>query len=248
MTGKPDSTSALMLEALIERAFGDKVTRVSGVLRTYYSGFDLSELARELAGKINEALTIPAQSTLSDPLEDLVRHFSAALLEKLKVAREKYGYADEGWQHSDWRAHCRSQLLHHLEKGDPRDVAAYCAFMWHHGWRTASSAHAHTCSSQYRMRELPDPDCLACTPQPSVPPHERGDYSAWLIEINQRSGLVYFHFEDDDDWTKDHDKAAHFARKQDAQSVIDHYGWTEAKPVEHMWPAPHSQEEAEDKR
>jgi RNase P subunit RPR2 len=65
MTGKPDSTSALMLEALIERAFGDKVTRVSGVLRTYYSGFDLSELARELAGKINEALNIPAQSVNS---------------------------------------------------------------------------------------------------------------------------------------------------------------------------------------
>lgn len=24
----------------------------------------------------------------------------------------------------------------HIAKGDPRDVAAYCAFMWWHGWST----------------------------------------------------------------------------------------------------------------
>jgi hypothetical protein len=28
--------------------------------------------------------------------------------------------------------------LEHVAKGDPRDVAAYCAFLWHHGERTAA--------------------------------------------------------------------------------------------------------------
>jgi hypothetical protein len=70
------------------------------------------------------------------------------------------------------------------------------------------------------------------------------DYSAWLIEINDSatSSPVYFHFEHDDDWTMDHDKAVHFARKQDAESVIEHYGWTRAKAVEHMWPVVTAQE------
>jgi hypothetical protein len=74
----------------------------------------------------------------------------------------------------------------------------------------------------------------------------KSDYSAWLIEINQSasvgptSGPIYFQHAWDDDWTKDHDKATHFARKQDADSVIQHYGWTEAKAVEHMWPSAQS--------
>lgn len=62
------------------------------------------------------------------------------------------------------------------------------------------------------------------------------DYSAWLIEMPERFGPLYFHFEHDDDWTKDHDKACHFSRKEDAEKVIEHYGWTRARPVEHMWP------------
>lgn len=62
------------------------------------------------------------------------------------------------------------------------------------------------------------------------------DYSAWLIEMPERFGPLYFHFEHDDDWTKDHDKACHFSRKEDAEKVIEHYGWTRAVAVEHMWP------------
>lgn len=64
------------------------------------------------------------------------------------------------------------------------------------------------------------------------------DYTAWLIEINESSGPVYFQFVTDDDWTADHDEAAHFSREQDAKRVIEHYGWTEAKPSEHCWPEP----------
>lgn len=62
------------------------------------------------------------------------------------------------------------------------------------------------------------------------------DYTAWLIEINEPvSGPLYFQFQHDNDWTLDHDQACHFSRKLDAQNVIDHFGWTCANAVEHMW-------------
>lgn len=72
---------------------------------------------------------------LDDPLDDLVARFSSALLAKLKAAREKYGH-DEHWKDTDWREKCMADLHRHIAKGDPRDVAAYCAFAWHHGWKT----------------------------------------------------------------------------------------------------------------
>jgi hypothetical protein len=31
---------------------------------------------------------------------------------------------------------CQQHLSEHLAKGDPRDVAAYAAFCWYHGWPT----------------------------------------------------------------------------------------------------------------
>jgi hypothetical protein len=67
---------------------------------------------------------------------DLVRRFSAALAEKLSAAEEKYDYGD-GWASPDWMDQCRRQLMEHIAKGDPRDVAAYCAFLWHHGEPTS---------------------------------------------------------------------------------------------------------------
>ena len=69
----------------------------------------------------------------SDPLAELVSRFSAALLEKLKAAEAKYGYSDD-WMKNDWRDELAAKLIKHVHKGDPRDVAAYCAFAWHHGW------------------------------------------------------------------------------------------------------------------
>jgi hypothetical protein len=68
---------------------------------------------------------------------DLVLKFAAALAEKLAAAEIKYKYSDE-WSSGHWEELCRDHLHHHINKGDPRDVAAYCAFMWHHGWSTNS--------------------------------------------------------------------------------------------------------------
>lgn len=76
-------------------------------------------------------------NSLHPATQDLVRRFSAALSEKLAAAQQKYGYSD-GWMRSDWMDECRQHLRAHVEKGDPRDVAAYCAFLWHHGESTAT--------------------------------------------------------------------------------------------------------------
>lgn len=67
---------------------------------------------------------------------NLVVRFARAMAAKLSDAEAKYGYSD-GWMRSDWLDQCRANLLEHVAKGDPRDVAAYCAFLWHHGERTA---------------------------------------------------------------------------------------------------------------
>ncbi|WP_337054050.1 hypothetical protein [Pseudoxanthomonas sp. USHLN014] len=68
---------------------------------------------------------------------NLVARFATALAEKLAAAELKYGYSD-GWARPDWMDQCRQHLVEHISKGDPRDVAAYCAFLWYHGERTAA--------------------------------------------------------------------------------------------------------------
>jgi hypothetical protein len=77
----------------------------------------------------------------------LVKRFSAALVEKLAAAEKKYGYSDE-WMRDDWIDECRDHLRRHVEKGDPRDVAAYCAFLWHHGARTSERTHTAASDAQ----------------------------------------------------------------------------------------------------
>lgn len=80
-----------------------------------------------------------------DPLADLVSRFSSAILEKLRAAEAKYGFQND-WMRPDWEAECQKHLAEHLAKGDPRDVAAYAAFCWHHGWPTSALPSQHLCS------------------------------------------------------------------------------------------------------
>ncbi|MCA7981314.1 hypothetical protein LGM57_33820 [Burkholderia cepacia] len=70
---------------------------------------------------------------------DLVRRFHVALAGKLAHAERKYGYADS-WASPGWMDECREQLQRHVAKGDPLDVAAYSAFLWHHGEPTVKVA------------------------------------------------------------------------------------------------------------
>ena len=70
---------------------------------------------------------------LADDTKRLVLSFAEALAAKLHAAEEKYGY-DNGWMQTKWvkEGRCQKALMEHIHKGDPRDVAAYCAFLWHH--------------------------------------------------------------------------------------------------------------------
>ncbi|HHE5410485.1 TPA: hypothetical protein ACPEZA_005099 [Klebsiella michiganensis] len=67
--------------------------------------------------------------------QNLVTDFCTALAEKLYKAQLKYGY-DTDWKQDGWPSQCQAHFHQHIAKGDPRDVAAYCAFMWWHGWST----------------------------------------------------------------------------------------------------------------
>jgi hypothetical protein len=71
----------------------------------------------------------------------LLERFAVALEDKLSAAETKYGYSN-GWLSADWMDECRAKLREHVEKGDPRDVAAYCAFLWHHNESTAPPARS----------------------------------------------------------------------------------------------------------
>lgn len=75
---------------------------------------------------------------LDERTAKLVRTFAFALGTKLREAERKYGYTDE-WATADWEQECQRQLLLHVVKGDPVDVAAYAAFCWQRRWSTASS-------------------------------------------------------------------------------------------------------------
>jgi hypothetical protein len=72
---------------------------------------------------------------------NLVARFATSLAAKLAAAEKKYGYSN-GWVDPNWMDECRQKLAEHVAKGDPRDVAAYCAFLWHHGESTTPSPAA----------------------------------------------------------------------------------------------------------
>ena len=75
---------------------------------------------------------VAQEPTLHPDTESLVQRFAAAMREKLAKAEKKYGYSNL-WKNQDWMNECRAKLIDHLHKGDPLDVANYCAFLWHHG-------------------------------------------------------------------------------------------------------------------
>jgi hypothetical protein len=94
-----------------------------------------SEKLRRENGRLRE-IAIDMPDGINVGTEMLVRDFASALAEKLFDAEIKYGYSD-GWSKPDWMDECRQKLIDHVEKGDPRDVAAYCAFLWYHKEKTS---------------------------------------------------------------------------------------------------------------
>ena len=119
------------------------------------------------------SLRAPSREPEGGAVDDLVDRFAAALKEKLHAAEAKHGHGD-AWMHDDWRDDLVYALCEHIEKGDPRDVAAYCAFAWHHGWSlalaTREEAPADPCASHKDEGISLDPCCPTCEA-----PAEAGD-------------------------------------------------------------------------
>lgn len=109
------------------------------------------DLARAAWKAFHESGVLPTKPATDDELmrlsifmpvrlhaatKDVVIRFASALADKLHAAEKKYGYSDN-WKDSGWMNECREHLLEHLAKGDPRDVANFCMFLWHHGEKTS---------------------------------------------------------------------------------------------------------------
>lgn len=109
-------------------------------------------------------LEMPAE--LDHDTQLLVLAFAGALAGKLHAAQLKYGYTN-GWAAPDWLEACREQLVLHVAKGDPLDVAAYCAFLWHHGaethpvngWPHAVRTHYAKAQREAQRAEQAEAEC-----------------------------------------------------------------------------------------
>lgn len=66
----------------------------------------------------------------------------------------------------------------------------------------------------------------------------------WLVELQTRTEVSWWGRTDDPDaggvlgWTKNDKDALRFARKADAELLIEDHGWTEVRATEHMWVDP----------
>lgn len=77
------------------------------------------------------ALTAALQPVAAHTDDIAVDRFAAAMKAKLAAARAK---GRGGWEGSECNADMLSRMLReHVEKGDPRDVANFCAFLWNRG-------------------------------------------------------------------------------------------------------------------
>lgn len=92
-----------------------------------------AKLEAELAKLKGDVLVMP--DDLHPDTKALVLVFASAMAVKLHKAEKKYGY-NNSWKSDNWQRECQSDLLVHVNKGDPLDVANYCAFMHYHGWET----------------------------------------------------------------------------------------------------------------
>jgi hypothetical protein len=92
--------------------------------------------ALELLENTNAVHVVRMPEGLDPMTAQLVSSFAAAVAEKLKAAQDKYDF-EQHWAVPDWADQCRQELQEHVNKGDPKDVAAYAAFCWWHSWPTA---------------------------------------------------------------------------------------------------------------
>lgn len=134
MKGGPGNVVPADFARELERELADALSGTDSLTWQYWR--DRARAAESNTPSANtETHGVNMPPDLHPTTKHLVLRFAQALAEKLYDAEQKYGY-DDGWSGSAWESECREKLYEHLAKGDPRDVANYCAFMWHHRWST----------------------------------------------------------------------------------------------------------------
>jgi len=120
---------------------------------------------------------------LNPHTKNLVVRFARAMAKKLLAAEVKYGYTD-GWRTEDWMDECRAQLRKHIDKGDPVDVANYCAFLWYHKESTASPPVEETFLKIER-----DGNFLICEAEdlPDMLGDDDGPYTLTLVAMTRQA-------------------------------------------------------------
>ncbi|WP_261534459.1 hypothetical protein [Burkholderia multivorans] len=136
----------------------------AAIRRALSEGCDGAPSADAAAAPADEP-TIPAE--LHPDTAKLVRRFARALANKLLAAQRKYGYSDN-WMRDGWADECRAELMRHIHKGDPRDVAAYCAFLWHHNESTAPAPADAQAAGMFVKRSMFGPWIEVDKPEPGV--------------------------------------------------------------------------------
>lgn len=117
------------------------------------TGVDTWNRCIDEVAKINGEMIITGRlDGLHPSTAALVNDFATALAEKLRKAELKYGYSN-AWTNNGWMTECLADFHRHIAKGDPRDVAAYCAFLWYHGWKTEAAQPAPVVPKSISVRQ-----------------------------------------------------------------------------------------------
>ena len=118
---------------LLTAEFHPEVFALDSLVDVFDDMFRLLEAERQRA---DAAQTLLMPDGLHENTKALVIGFANAMAAKLYKSEQKYGWSD-AWLQDDWQNKCLTDFNHHISKGDPLDVANYCAFMHYHGWSTA---------------------------------------------------------------------------------------------------------------
>lgn len=92
---------------------------------------DVADLRAELAEA--KASSVIFSAELDPDTRRLVLRFAQAVADKLRKSEEKYGFKNE-WMMWNWVGDgtILTEFEKHVDKGDPVEVAIYCAFLWWH--------------------------------------------------------------------------------------------------------------------
>jgi hypothetical protein len=85
-----------------------------------------------------KTLSVSVPAGLHPATAAMALDFAEAMARKLHEVQERRGAASMDWRRPGWEAECRRLLAEAVAKGDPVDVANYCAFLYYHGVATAA--------------------------------------------------------------------------------------------------------------